>query len=91
MFVGGLAIIRSHNTWAIDWSVLVTLSGWIGVILGLIRMFAASQYQQMSEGASATVFMIVEGVLFAAGCVMSYFAYRPQRTSGRELTERAPQ
>src|SRR6186997_1097124 len=26
MFVGGLAIVRAHNRWARDWTVLVTLS-----------------------------------------------------------------
>jgi len=41
MFVGGLAVVRAHNKWRRDWTVLVTLSGWFGVVLGLFRMFAA--------------------------------------------------
>src|SRR5271165_6189645 len=41
MFVAGLAIVRAHNRWARDWTVLITLSGWFGIVLGLIRMFAA--------------------------------------------------
>jgi hypothetical protein len=28
MFVGGLAIVRAHNHWMPDWTVLITLSGW---------------------------------------------------------------
>ena len=28
MFVAGLAIVRAHNRWGADWTVLVTLSGW---------------------------------------------------------------
>ena len=28
MFAAGLAIVRAHNHWARDWTVLVTLSGW---------------------------------------------------------------
>ena len=28
MFVGGPAIVRAHNKWARDWTVMVTLSGW---------------------------------------------------------------
>jgi hypothetical protein len=28
MFVAGLAIVRAHNQWVLDWTVLVTLSGW---------------------------------------------------------------
>lgn len=27
MFVGGLAIVRAHNQWKRDWTVLITLSG----------------------------------------------------------------
>ena len=89
MFVGGLAIIRSHNIWVRDWTVLVTLSGWFGVGLGLFRMFAASQYQQMSADTGTTAFMIVEGVLFVGGSVMTYYAYRPLRTSGEDAAERS--
>src|SRR5262245_9188738 len=35
MFVAGLAIVRTHNHWARDWTVLVTLSGWFSLALGL--------------------------------------------------------
>jgi len=42
MFVAGLAIVRAHNHWVRDWSVLVTLSGWFSLTLGLFRMFAPS-------------------------------------------------
>ena len=46
MFVAGLAIVRAHNHWALDWTVLITLSGWFSLILGLLRMFAAELYQR---------------------------------------------
>jgi uncharacterized membrane protein HdeD (DUF308 family) len=75
MFVGGLAIVRAHNHWARDWTVLITLSGWLGVILGLFRMFAAGQYQRGSANTSATVFMVLEGILLAGGLVMTVKAY----------------
>ena len=42
MFVAGLAIVRAHNHWARDWTVLITLSGWFAFTLGLFRMFAAA-------------------------------------------------
>lgn len=76
MFVGGLAIVRAHNHWARDWSVLVTLSGWFAVGLGLVRMFAAEAYHRSAADTSATTFMILEGILFAAGVVMTVAAYR---------------
>jgi hypothetical protein len=41
MSVAGLALVRVHNLWRPDWTVLVTLSGWFLLIVGLVRMFAA--------------------------------------------------
>jgi uncharacterized membrane protein HdeD (DUF308 family) len=41
MFVGGLAIVRAPNHWARNWTVLVTLSGWFFLALGLIMTFNA--------------------------------------------------
>ena len=75
MFVGGLAIVRAHNHWRPDWTVLITLSGWFFLALGLFRMFAASLYQRSSANTSATVFMILEGVLLLFGLVMTFRAY----------------
>ena len=75
MFVGGLAIVRAHNHWARDWTVLVTLSGWFFLALGLLRMFAAELYQRGSGSTSTTVFMILEGILLVAGLIMTYKAY----------------
>ena len=76
MFVGGLAIVRAHNNWASDWTVLVTLSGWFFLVLGLFRMFAAGSYQRASAGTSATVFLVLEGALLVLGLVMTFQAYR---------------
>jgi hypothetical protein len=79
MFVGGLAIVRAHNHWTRDWTVLITLSGWFFLALGLFRMFAAGLYQRGSASTSATVFMILEGMLLLIGLVMSFKAYSPGR------------
>ena len=76
MFVGGLAIVRAHNHWARNWTVLVTLSGWFFLALGLFRMFAAGLYQRESAQTSATVFMVLEGVLLVLGLIMTFQAYR---------------
>ena len=40
LFVAGLAIVRVHNYWTSSWPVLVTLTGWLSMLIGLIRMFA---------------------------------------------------
>jgi len=76
MFVGGLAIVRAHNKWARDWTVLVTLSGWFFLALGLFRMFAAGLYRRGSAQTSATQFMVIEGALLVLGLIMTVQAYR---------------
>lgn len=43
VFVAGMSVVRAHNVWARNWTVLITLSGWLFLALGLVRMFAASQ------------------------------------------------
>jgi len=75
MFVASLAIVRAHNRWAHDWTVLITLCGWFGIVLGLFRMFAAGHYQRSAAVTSATVFMVLEGVLFVCGLIMTFKAY----------------
>lgn len=76
MFVGGLAIVRAHNHWARDWTLLLTLSGWVFLVLGLFRMFAASAYLQGSANTSATAFMVVEGILLMIGLIITFKSYR---------------
>jgi len=75
MFVGGLAIVRAHNRWTRDWTVLVTLSGWFFLVLGLFRMFAAGAYRRTSANTSAIVFMILEGMLAICGLILTFKAY----------------
>jgi hypothetical protein len=76
MFVAGLAIVRSHNRWALDWTVLVTLSGWFLLLLGLLRMFAADAYQRGSANAGSAVFIALESVLLVFALIMTFKAYR---------------
>jgi hypothetical protein len=75
MFVGGLAIVRAHNRWARDWTLLVTMSGWFFLILGLFRMFAASSYLRGAANAGRVVFMVLEGILLVLGLFMTFKAY----------------
>ena len=75
MFVGGLAIVRAHNHWALDWTVLVTLSGWFFLVLGLFRMFAAGRYEQASASAGSVLFMVLEGILLVFAVIITFKAY----------------
>lgn len=76
MFVAGLSVVRIHNLWARNWTVLVTLTGWFFLLLGLLRMFAASQYRQAAAATSSTAFMVLEGALLVVALVITYQGYR---------------
>jgi uncharacterized membrane protein HdeD (DUF308 family) len=75
MFVAGLAIARAHNIWLRNWTVLVTLSGWFCLFLGLVRMFGAAQYRQATASASAWMFILLEACLLVAAAFMTFKAY----------------
>jgi hypothetical protein len=75
MFVAGLAVVRSHNVWARNWTVLITLSGWFFLALGLVRMFAASPYLQAMQGAGSMTFMALEGLLLLIALTITFKAY----------------
>jgi hypothetical protein len=75
LFVAGLAIVRSHNRWARNWTILVTLSGWFCLLLGLVRMFAAGSYQRNSANTGSNVFIALEGGMLVVALIMTFKAY----------------
>jgi len=75
MFIGGLAIVRAHNSWVRDWTLLITLSGWFFLTLGLFRMFAASYYLRGAANTDPSVFIALEGILFVLGLFITLKAY----------------
>lgn len=72
LFVAGLSILRAHNRWTFGWPVLVTLTGWLALLLGLLRMFATGLYR----GAQDTgALLAVELVGAAIGIFLTFKAY----------------
>ena len=48
LFVAGLAIVRAHNIWTLDWPVLVTILGWLAIVGGLVRMLFPSRLAKIA-------------------------------------------
>lgn len=78
-FVAGLAIVRAHNRWAWDWTVLVTLCGWSLLLLGLVRMFAAEAYRAASARTQPWSFVLLEGGLLVVAAIITFQSYRRDR------------
>jgi hypothetical protein len=75
LFVAGIAIVRSHNLWVLAWPVLITLTGWAGIALGLLRVFFPQAYLgSFNNGASV---MVVELVLIGLGLFLTVKGYLP--------------
>jgi membrane protein CcdC involved in cytochrome C biogenesis len=74
MFVAGLAVVRAHNVWEKNWTVLITLTGWFLLLLGLIRMFAASQYQLAIQRTHSTTFILLEICLLVVALIITFKA-----------------
>lgn len=72
-FVAGLFIIRTHNYWAVHWSVLITILGWFILLGGLSRMFFPEFVQQGSQN-NQFVF-VFQMILLAIGIILCYKAF----------------
>ncbi len=81
LFVAGLSIVRVHNHWTTGWPVLVTLTGWLFLVGGLIRMIAPVSAQQVVQ--YSTPVLAVTSTLLAIGIVLTVNAYRRDAAAKR--------
>ncbi|WP_296206491.1 hypothetical protein [uncultured Hyphomicrobium sp.] len=47
--LGGLAIVRAHNVWSAEWTVLVTVVGWLAIIGGIVRIVWPDRVASMAN------------------------------------------
>ena len=75
----GLAIVLTHNIWAADWRVVITLMGWAAAIGGAIRIVIPQQTIDAGRTMLTNVYTlpIVMGFYFVIGALLTYFGYRP--------------
>ncbi len=73
LFVAGISIIRVHHCWVRNWSILITLMGWLATILGLFRMFFPTA-KQAGENFSTYVLL---SALLVMGLFLSAKGYYP--------------
>ena len=80
LFVAGISIVRVHNLWVRGWIILITLTGWLTLLLGLLRMLFPCA-QQGNESYSAYSLLTV---LFLVGLFLTWKGYFPNKNSSGE-------
>ena len=83
LFVAGLAIVRAHNLWTWRWPVIITLTGWVALIVGLWRM-AMPDAPQMADN---VVTYLVLAAIGAIGIALSVKAYGSKVFAAQEHTD----
>jgi hypothetical protein len=73
----GLAIVLTHNVWAADWRVLITVTGWLATIAGAIRLIAPQQAAAMGRSSlrSPAAMKVSAAAYLAVGAVLCFFGY----------------
>lgn len=77
-FVPGLAIVYFHNRWTGGWPILITLVGWLSVIVGLIRIVFPLQLAGIMAKAGPplhAVLPVVGFVFLLIGGVLTFKGY----------------
>lgn len=76
-FVPGLAIIYFHNIWTGGWPVLMTVMGWLSLVVGFLRMVFPTQLAAFATNiapSAAGAFPVIAVILLIGG-FLSYKAY----------------
>jgi len=77
LFVAGLAIVNCHNIWIYGWQTLITIIGYIVIIVGLFRMFFPEI--QKAEFDNNNSILIGEFILILIGIFLTFKAYFPTK------------
>ena len=77
LLVAGIAMVRAHNVWSRDWTVLVTILGWLALLSGLARMFFPIRLAGIAAQAGTSRALLIGSaiILLLLGAFLSYKAY----------------
>jgi uncharacterized membrane protein len=75
--IGGLALVLTHNVWASDWHVIITLIGWVAIVRAVVTIFAPQRIVALGSKLleHRRIFFGAAVVDLIIGIVLSYFGY----------------
>lgn len=71
LFLAGVAVLQAHWRWRLDWSALVTATGWMVAAVGLLRM-AFPEARQLEGGLLADSVFLGLGLLGLSLSLVGY-------------------
>lgn len=83
MYLGGVAalivgflIVNSHNIWVKNWTVLITIFGWIGLIKGVALLVFPKKAAELSSKMMKKKNLMIWGTIaLILGLIVSYFGF----------------
>ena len=78
-FILGLAMVLSHNIWAKNWTVIITIIGWLTLVKSLALLFFPEYMKKWVKKVENKDWLpIVLVVLIFIGLVITYFGFTAQ-------------
>jgi hypothetical protein len=73
----GMAIVLTHNVWAANWPVLITVLGWLMAIGGAFRIIVPQGTERIGRAMMRNKMTptIAGAIWGAAGLILCYFGY----------------
>jgi hypothetical protein len=72
--VVGFLIVNSHNVWVKDWTVLVTILGWLALVKGVALFLIPQPFMKFAKLFTAKVWLFGIFALILGG-VFGYFGF----------------
>ena len=74
----GLAVVLTHNVWAGDWRILITILGWLAIVGGMARILVPQRAVAVGRTllANPSTLYISAGVHLLIGALLCFFGYR---------------
>jgi len=74
--IAGFLIVHYHNSWGRDWTVLITILGWLALIKGILIIVVPKFIRRLSKVfLKDRVLRIIPYVTLSVGLVFGYFGF----------------
>jgi hypothetical protein len=75
--IGSVALVLVHNLWVLDWRIIITVLGWVGVVKGAVIIVQPQSILSLGRvfAARRDAVLVTAAANFIIGLILSYFGY----------------